>query len=232
MPGQYAIASPAQVAAVIPHKTHHLVLWLMFGVLVAVAAVILGAVASAVRATPSASCTGACPPPLSSPLLPPHRYVSSTYGYSVDYYDSNSVTLTQTVDNASSVGWLVQQNPDYAWQFSGTAAGGQSADGIVKSVHDGSFPTATFLFPIQGAAIGYTPASGSVYDLYSSNGQSVHLRLFIMAAIKRGVAVIFVAQGEYKPNVNYGHPNPSLTPAPILFDASLNSVRWKGDPPL
>ena len=179
------------------------------------------------------TCTGGCAPPLAAPLTAPHTYTSTKFGYSLQWYDRTDATLSTTVNNDSSIGWQLDQNPVYAWTVTGDAAGGRDAQQIVTDLQSSHYPNASLVFTLPQAEIGYTAGYGNVYDLtvVPPTGSSIHARLFIMVAVKNDVAVEMVGTGVYKKQ-NYGHPNPSLSPAPFLFDATVNSVTWKGDPPL
>lgn len=177
------------------------------------------------------------PPPQQTPLSPPQRYTSSQYGFSLEYSTAN-ITPSQTT--ASSISWDAQlsDGSEVSWTALGGKANGRSASQIVDDVQSRNFPDAQEAYSIPDASVGYTLGSGKVYDVTVSpaNGQSLHDRLVVMAAIKGGVAVVIAGYGPYQqssPNSS-GHPNPAETPLVHLgdFEETAMSVTWPGEPPL
>lgn len=234
----YQLATGSQMRDAHPHPVGRLLRWLLSIVVLIIAMGGFGVI-SALQSPGTVTCAPpACPipPPRVHTLTAAQRYTSSTYGYSVEY---STARITPASTNASSIAWDAQleDGSEIAWSFHGINAQGHGAQQIVGDVQSSNFADANRAFAIPGAEIGYTSGYGNVYDLQVSpgTGQSVHDRLIIMAAVKRGVAVIFVGVGPYKQtNQKDGHPNPADTPLVALGDVeqSLESVAWKGDPPL
>lgn len=227
----YPRATYEHINDVIPRKSH-LGIWMTLGLALLLGMATLGFVTNTIKSTASV-CSESCPPPSQNPLHAPHRYTSSAYGYSLEYFDRRDVTLEETANNDTTIGFDVKENPVYSWSFTGMNPNGRSAQQIVRDVQSSTYPDATLVYTIPQAEIGYTPGYGNVYDdtVYTAGGDVVHVRIYILAAIKNGVAVEMDAVGAYKA-IDYGHPNPSLSPAPVLFDPILDTVTWKNEPPL
>jgi hypothetical protein len=238
--GTYAPASQAHVAATLPYKTGSARVWVVIALAAIVAMGALAVVAYLNRPQPFHCSPPQCgtAPPLkhaSTPLAPSDSYTSSTYGFTLDY--PHDEQPTQTTDG--SVSWSGTYNEGPAtWQFTGDDPNGRSPEQIVNDVQQSTFPDATFVYAIPGADIGYAPGYGAVYDLFvnSAFGQSEHQRLVIIAAIKNGTAVIFYGTGPFTQTSlkQDGHPNPAETPLvhEALFRQAIESVTWKGQPPL
>jgi hypothetical protein len=124
---------------------------------------------------------------------------------------------------------------ELSWSLTGMPAGGRSAQQIVASTQSAEFPDAQQAYIVPDASLGYTVGYGTVYDVSISpgNGQSVHDRLLIIAAIRRGLAVVLVGLGPYQTSSpsSGGQPNPADTPLVQLgdFEENANSVTWPGE---
>jgi hypothetical protein len=232
----YPLASHAQILEAHPHKRHRLRHWLLaiFGVILGM--FILLIVAALLAPSPVQCSPPACavPPPRVGPIPRPHRFLSSQFGYSLHYSTAN---ITPSSTTASSIAWdaTLGDGSTVAWSFGGTLAANRDAQQIVQDVQSNHFADANLAYTIPDAALGYTPGYGNIYDLTESpgNGQVLHERLVIMAAVKHGVAVVFTGVGPYRQTSakNDGHPNPADTPLVGLDDVeqSVMSVIWKGD---
>jgi hypothetical protein len=189
---------------------------------------------SAVSCSPPACVV---PPPQQAPLSPPHTYTSSKYGFSLEY-STQHITPSQTT--SSSISWDAQlgDGSEVSWTILGGPPGGKSAAQIVDDVASKNFPDAQTAYSIPDASVGYTPGAGKVYNvtIAPANGQAVRDRLVVMAAVKRGVAVVVAGFGPYVKSSpgSSGHPNPAETPLVHLgdFEESAMSVVWPGDRPL
>ena len=110
---------------------------------------------------------------------------------------------------------------------------GKSAQQIVDSIQRTRFSSATMAYAIPWAQIGYNPGYAAVYDLKvdAGGGQTARRRLVVEAAVKKGLAIEFVAVGDYTPSTGKdGHPNPADTRIGSAFDSLLDAIRWPGDP--
>ncbi|MBO0701717.1 MAG: hypothetical protein J2P38_02215, partial [Candidatus Dormibacteraeota bacterium] len=152
--GVYHPGSFGYSVAAAPHlatgaRRHHWGLWAAAGSLLGVILIgllVIGLVA-AVKPQPT-SCTGpGCgvpPPPKEAPLAAPHTYTSSTYHYSVRYYNSPggysarlaaAVHVTKQTD--SEIDWSIDLDGydptggTWPYGIQGTGAGGQSAQQVV-----------------------------------------------------------------------------------------------------
>jgi hypothetical protein len=162
-------------------------------------------------------------------------YTSPAFGFTLDYPDD--APPSQTSD--SGVAWSGTYNEGPAtWQFVGANANDRAPQQVVNDVQQNNFPSAQVVYEIPGADLGYTPGYGAVYDLFvnPATGQSDHQHLVVIAAIKNGVAVVFAGAGPFVQTSRSqdGHPNPAETPMvhESLLRQAIESVTWKGDPPL
>jgi hypothetical protein len=242
-PYAYPPVGYQQRAQAIPQKTN-LGLWLLAGGGIAFFVVCLAVIAVLVapRAT-GTDCRPHCPPPTKPPLGNPHTYTSSAYGYSLDYFDGDTLSHVAQISqqDATGIAWTVNlpntkyfSAGQYPLVFAGQPAKGRTSQQVVEDVHSASFAQATFVYTIPGAEMGYNAGYGNVYDIAinTANGQSVHGRLIVIAAVKKNVAVTLVSIGPYvksTPDVD-DHPNPSDSVMPELFDAIVDTVRFPGDP--
>jgi hypothetical protein len=177
------------------------------------------------------------PPPHHGPLTAPSVYTSSRYGFSLSYLTGH---ISPSKITASSIAWdgSLSDGSEVSWSFTGMAANGQSAQQIVTSTQSSNFPDAQPSYTLPDASIGYTMGYGNVYDVTMSpgDGQSVHDRLLVIAAIQHGVAVVMVGLGPYRQSTPQDdpHPDPAATPLVELgdFDENITSVTWRGEPPL
>jgi hypothetical protein len=235
----YPPAGHQDIRQALPHKTRRRHPWLIalaLLVLAVAALMIIGAVQP-----PGTTTCGPpqcpVPPPRSAPMAAPDHYVSSTYGFGLDY-STAIISPSQTTDKSISWDATLTDGSEVSWSFTGFEPAGRDAHQVVADFVQSSFPDATFAYAIPGADVGYTPGYGAVYDVSVApgGGASVHERLIVLAAIKNNVGVGVVAQGPYQhsdPQTD-GHPNPADTPLVHLpdFQLALKSVTWKGDPPL
>lgn len=233
----YSPASAGDMQLAHPRKRHHP--WLIAIGAIILGSVILSALGAAQQPGTVRCVAPACAPgpPRQQTLSPPSHYTSSSYGYSLDY---STARINPSNSDSRSIAWdaTLSDNSDVSWSFLGTSPRGRDTRQIVDALQQENFPDARYVYSIPGASIGYTPGYGNVYDLTVSpgSGSSVHDRLVVMVAIKRGVAVAFVGMGPYRATDpgSDSHPNPADTPLVDLgdVDESLTSVTWKGDPPL
>jgi len=207
-----------------------------FGLLILI--LVFQYLSNASQSGPVSCATTQCsvPPPQSGPLRAMNSYTSSKYGYSLDY----SPTIPPSQKNSTSISWdgTLNDGSEVQWSFLGGKANGRSAQQIVSDVQTSSFPDARQVYVIPGASLGYVSGYGMVYDIdvAPANGQTVHDRLVVMAAIRNGLAVVVAGEGPYQRSTpsNDSHPNPADTPLVHLgqFEESINSVTWPGESPL
>jgi hypothetical protein len=237
--GVFSPAMHGDLRQAMPHKTRKHHPWLMALGIIILGVVALGVLGSIEQPGPVNCTPPSCvvPPPHRQPLTGPHHFVSSTYGFSLDYSTAN-IDPSKVTD--SSIAWdgTLGDSGEVFWEFAGVHPHGRSEQQIVDDIQNSNFPDATLAYTIPGADIGYTPGYGNVYDLSEApgGGAAVHERLIVIAAIKRGVGVVMAAVGPYQQTNPHddGHPNPADTPLVNLgdFEENLKSVTWKGDPPL
>lgn len=248
----YAPAMHDQMQQAFPHKTRRHHPWLIaLGILILAIAglAILGAAQTPSNSTcTSVKCTAPPPRPVctaSSCAVPPARtqaiaplphYTSSAYGFSL-YYSTANIDPSSTDDH--SISWdATYHGSDVNWTFIGTNPNGRDARQIVEDAQSNNFGDASYAYTLPSPTLGDTPGYGNVYDLSvaPNGGEAVHERLFIIAAVKHNVAVVFIAMGPYQQTTPQSddHPNPADSPIVDLGDVAITvqSVTWPGDPPL
>jgi hypothetical protein len=193
---------------------------------------LLVAVAHALQ--PAALCKKNCPippPPKSAALAYPTTYRSAKYGFSVAY--DKALQPFRVTD--SLIAWgLHGSQGDFNPAISGMAAGGRSADEIVRDIASAHFPQFTLQYSIPAAEVGYTPGSGAIYagNWTPLQGQSVAARVAIVAAIRNNVAIVLECEGTQVSESGAQHPDPSALAGDGWCDQTLNTIQWKGQPPL
>jgi len=139
--------------------------------------------------------------------------------------------------SATAIAWdgTLSDGSDVSWSLTGMAANGRSAQQIVDAAQSAHFPDAQQAYTVPDASLGYTLGYGNVYDVTVSpaDGQSVHDRLLVFAAIRHGIAVVLIGLGPYRQSSpsNDSQPNPAQTPLVELgdFEENVNSVTWHGE---
>jgi hypothetical protein len=241
----YPVAATPYFARSVPHKTGGFPIWGIAVAGVVVFMIVLGTISFAAGSALGRS-TAACgsagcrkPPTLAPPLGAPHVYTSSTYGFSVAYYDhpdfEDLVKVASEDDH--SITWTVTPRAGFAFPLtvSGEEAGGASADSLVDAIQTSRFPDAKKAYAIPKMQIGFVDGAGNVYDLTitAGNGKSVRGRLIVAAAVKDGVAITIVTLGPFeKTTPDDGHPNPAQTFMANVADEALASIVFKGENPL
>jgi hypothetical protein len=118
-------------------------------------------------------------------------------------------------------------------------ASGRSAQQIVRALEQQERrmgQDTEWVYDVQGAEVGYTPGYGSIYrqTFTPATGPTVPMRLVIVVAVKKGLAVWGGALAPFvrdTPDV-FDFPNPAQTKVVFDLDPVINSVVWPGDPRL
>ncbi|HLQ61147.1 MAG TPA: hypothetical protein VK131_04725, partial [Candidatus Acidoferrales bacterium] len=227
--------------AVPPYRAVPPLLWAVYAASLVLFMVVMGGIAYLLG--PGGyrlpTCPPNCqPPPVTVPALsPPHRYSSSAFGYSLDWYDppEGYPPIKVVVQDDRSIGWTITAyGYDWPYTFTGEPANGHTAQEIVEAIQANRFGNAKLVYTIPGAELGYVDGYGNVYDVRVSppHGASLRGRLIIVVAVRKGLAVEMVSVGPYIPDDGrYGHPNPAGTPIPFLLDPLANSITWPGETP-
>jgi hypothetical protein len=238
----YATAPYAQVRQSVPHKTGALPLVIIFGGLLILFALALLVVALIQRQPGNFSCDRNCPkpPPSSEPLGATSSFTSKAYGFTVEWQIPASRAdrdkETGRDDKGIHFSYATKADPRAVMPYSvtGDSSRNRSAHQVVDDVRRGQFPQAQLAYALPRTDIGDTLGFGGVYDSQFSppGGQSVRGRVVIVAAVKKGVAVIGTASGPYyKTDKKDGHPNPAGVKVAFALDPLLETVRWPGDAP-
>lgn len=242
----YPVAAAPHVAT--GARRHHWGLWAVAGALVAVILVgllVIGMVA-AIRPRP-APCTGSgcvVPPPRGAPLAAPHTYTSSTYHYTVRYYNTPggynpalNGAIQVTKQTATGIDWRVDLDGidpaggTWPYGIEGMSARSQSAQQVVQGVVGQDSQGGQFLFAIPNAMVGFVHGYGAVYDVQAqaSDGGVVDARYIVMAAVHNGLAVVFTALGPYNARQR-DHPDPTDTTVSLVVAPLVNGVTFPGMP--
>ena len=244
----YPVATPHQLAAAVPHKTAKRTPWLLLSA-IAVAALISGGVLAVLLAPKLISpCGLRCPPPGPPPRpesqMPGgmvqsapagHMYTSSKYGYALEYDPSFAPTTT----NARAALWsYLWGRAPYTMAVTALPARGQSARQIVRDLEQQERRMGRdtkWVYDVRGTEVGYTPGYGSIYDqtFAPATGPTVPMRLVIVVAVKKGLAIWGRALAPFVADADdvRSHPNPAQTWVVFVLDPVINSVVWPGDRP-
>lgn len=228
-------------------RRHHWGLWTIAASLVGV--IVIGLVAIGIIAIQPrpAACTGpgcTVPPPRGVALPAPHTYTSSTFHYTVRYYnapggyDPELASRIQVTDqNATGIDWSVDlQGVDPAggtWPFGfqGMHADGRSAQQVVQSVISQDTQSGRLVFQVPNAMVGFVHGYGVVYNVQAQTdeGGVVDSRFIVVAAVHNGLAVVFTALGPYNPQ-QHDHPDPTDTIVSLVVSPLVNGVTFPGMP--
>jgi len=227
------------MVATAPRKRHGILRWIFSGGGLFLLVVLFQAYSALSQPSPVSCSQPSCtaPPPKQQPIPPPSHYTSSKYGFSLEYSTEN-ITPSQTTSDSISWDGQLSDGSEVSWTVLGGLAGGKTPDQIVSDIQNKNFPDAQAAYNIPDASVGYTLGSGTIYDvnIAPANGQAVHDRLVVMAAVKNGLAVVIVGYGPYQRSdpKTADHPDPANTPLVSLadFEETAMSVTWPGDKPL
>ncbi len=171
------------------------------------------------------------PPVVNGPL-----YTNPKFGFTARELSVGISTSVSTANDDLTITFNTSTGSLGQLQLEGQAADGQTAEQIVDAEINKIANGAELAYAIPGAMIGYQPGFGAAYNFTatSSDGQSVTLRVIVMAAIRDNIAVISVCYG---PLVQFGdgpgQPNdnhPSIADLLIAQpgDPIIDSVLWPG----
>src|SRR4029077_21252006 len=126
------------------------------------------------------TCTSNCGPRIVTPLAAPAKYMSSTFGYEVDYDPTWTVRTqdAQGVILATKLGEL---------QVAGTKSGQpleQVVQAVVSALPSSTWQSVAQVNALKGAHIGDQEGVGYVYsaNVLAANGSATKVRFFVMAA--------------------------------------------------
>jgi len=226
----YLLATQAQWALAIPTKARSGSLWLFLGAGVLALMVGLGIATVTLQPKPPQAIVYP-PPPRRPPLVKSQTYVSTKYGFSLQY----SNDIPRGAESDSSITW--KSGKTTVLSAIGVSQQGRSPQQIVAAALRNIYAGAQPAYAIPGAEVGYNSAAyGAVYDILvdPGTGQAVPSRLVIIAAVRKNVAVEVVGFGPVRPASpeSFDQPNPSLLGISQTLDEILNTVTWAGDPPL
>lgn len=233
-------AAQAQAWSGTPHKTGRKLPWALLVAIVGLAAAVLAVVAQLTMQQPIRACGVSCPPPTppapplvpSGPPLPaPATFVSSALGFSVEY----PPRLAPTTD-AQSADWQLQANGDqFEIKIQGEAASGRTPQQITEALQQNGYGSASLVYTINGAELGYQSGYGNIYDakISPAGGQPEELHVLIEVAVQNDVAVELIASSAFTPDKN-DHAQPAQMVPSAVWDADAfgNSVLWKGGTPM
>jgi RsiW-degrading membrane proteinase PrsW (M82 family) len=253
----------AGTAVVRTHRTHqaYLLLLFVFGLTAICVALVLTAVTKAPDKTPVQRCHHGLCPGLSvgtaaagSPVGPPVQVFTSPDGhFSVGLFASSLyrkislgpgnaglVSVVYQSDSVSGPNGTIQLGGGEIQVCDGQACGvsggaGVSAEQVVNAIVSKDAPSATPVYPLPDALVGYQAGYGAVYDdeVNSSSGTQVEFRLVVMAAIRNGVPIVVFVDGPDDPS----YPSSPFLDHPSFLDLDIdlggaidlmvNSIVWK-----
>jgi hypothetical protein len=88
-------------------------------------------------------------------------------------------------------------------------------------------------YVLPGAWVGYQLGFGEAFQVAptTASGSAPPGELILMAAVRNGLAVVVLAQGQQVSLVNYdGHPTPARLYVAAYANTVVNSIRWPGLP--
>jgi hypothetical protein len=96
-----------------------------------------------------------------------------------------------------------------------------------------TFKGATPDYILPGAWVGYQLGFGEAFQVAptTASGAAPPGELILMAAVRNGLAVVVLAQGQQVSLVNFdGHPTPARLYVAAYANTVINSIRWPGLP--
>lgn len=208
--------------------------WAAWGGLVAVAAVVTAVIAWLNTPTVRPACGVLCtppPPPCLRNCVRAHSgaprassvYRSSTYGFTVEYPG-----YAPSREDDRSVGWdLSAGSGQYSVDEVGGSAGSRTPEQVVNDVVSNNFSGYSFVYQVPGAEVGYSGGSGAVFsgETTSFFGNAGETRVVILAAVRGGLAIAVVGQGDAQQSSG-DHPDPSGLPISGFVDELVNGTAW------
>jgi hypothetical protein len=142
--------------------------------------------------------------------------------------------------DATEIGWHWTPNAPEGLRGAtvslfGRKAGAQTPQDIVQSLMEENFPGSQVDYQIPNAMVGFQPGYGEIRDYTPQSGTASYTRgrVFVIVAIKNGLALGMIGAGPYykfdKNNMN--HPSGANSLVALQTNMWLNSFMWKGDPP-
>lgn len=221
---------PAASAPGARRKLRHPQFLLILGAVLGVFVVLITAITVLVRPTPQ-FCHFSCGPSVGPRLLSSSAYVSSAYGFHVEY---NASYLHVANQSSTGVDLVVRgQNPQMMY-LDYVATRGSNVSGALQHAIDG-IDTNTIqdlreIGILPGAEIGEVAATGFVFQgIYvpSGGGQTAPVDVMVLAVAQNGLTISTLAVGP-RDQRNGSAPfflNPALAQ---LFDTSLSATVWPG----
>ena len=212
--------------------------WLLgrWGIGIAAAAVVLGAVALALTPRiPHYLCPPDCGrPPTGTPVMALPRFAAPNGAFSVAYPAPGSAYQIKT--ERSGITATFTAGDGGVMQLFSEPAAGRSARDVATATVKKAYPDAKFAYEIPNAMVGYQPGYGEVADDWPQGASvtSSRIRLMVMTAIKGDLALIAFATGPFHAfGPEFGPGPPSGANLQIAQDMGkyVNSFQWSGDPP-
>ena len=210
--------------------------WLLsrWGVLIAVATVVMGGLA--LWLTPKIAhymCPPDCGrPPTGIPVMALPRFAAPGGAFSVSYPAPGSAYTIKTQDSGVTATFTAGDGG--VMQLFSEPARGRSARDITKSAVKKAYPDAKLSYEIPNAMVGYQPGYGEVADEWPPNSNESRIRILVMTAVKNDVALIAFATGPYHafgPDFGPGPPSGANLQLAQDMGKYVNSFQWNGDPP-
>lgn len=165
------------------------------------------------------TCTVNCAPKIVTPLVEGPVYLSSAFGYQLNYssrwkvrsQDADGITIGTTVGELTVTG-----------ARGGTPA--QALQSTVTSLPTASWQNVTLVSNLKGAHLGDQDGVGAVYSAnrIGSTSTAAAVRFAVIAATKNGVTVVMFAVNPADPK-----NSPNGMPEGQLFDYVCTEFLWK-----
>ncbi len=230
----YAVPARTYVAARISRQSPLPVLtnWLVG--MVTLSSIFIGLPYLTVKPPPRYNCPPDCGnPPSGDPVSSNPRFTGT--GFSVAYPAPGSAYRV-TTDPTAGVRARFTAGEGGELRLTSEPAKGRNARDVAKAFIDATFPTATNVYEIPNAMVGFQPGYGEVADVFPLNLEtsSRRMRAVVIVAVKNDLALIAAGFGPYHqfgPNFGPGRPSPANVQIAQDMGRYVNSFQWEGDPP-
>lgn len=230
----YAVPAGTYAATHVRHTslTRLLLIW---GGVIAVAAVVMVGVSSRISPPPAQfMCPPDCGrPPTGEPVNINPVFTAADGSFSVSYPAPGSAYQITTEPDGVMAEFT--SGDGGTLQLLGEPADHRTPQSIVNSLVHQTFPDTETAYEIPNAMVGYQPGYGLVADYWpkSSTSKYLRMRVLVMAAVKNDVALIAAAVGPYRkfdPDSGAGKPSGANLQLALDMGKYVNSFRWAGDP--
>lgn len=231
----YAVPAGTYTAPPVRRTSSARVLMVWGGVIVVVAAVLVG-VSMIVHKPPARYiCPPDCgSPPTGEPVAVNPSFTAPDGTFSVSYPAPGTAYVITTSPNGVTAEFVGGDGGTL--RLFSEPANGRTPNEIATTLVSKTFPDARTAYEIPNAMVGYEPGYGLVADCWpqGANSSYARMRVIAMVAVKNDLALIAGAAGpyhEFGPDSGAGKPSGANLQLAIDMGKYVNSFRWAGDPP-